>query len=85
MQATLQRTGSKILQAEDRASAWTLGRNMLGVLEGKMPGDVERLGTGERSAWGGGLCCRGHGTESAFNLGYSGKSRERFDQGNEVM
>lgn len=50
-----------------------------------MLGDVERLVTGERSAWGGGLCCRGHGTESAFNLGYSGKSRERLDQGNEVM
>lgn len=85
MQATLQKTGSKILQAEDRASAQTLGRNMLGVLEGRNARGRGGTGSGGEKCLGWGLCCRGHGTESAFNLGYSGKSRERLDQGNEVM
>lgn len=54
-----------------------------------MPGDVEHLGVGERSAWGGGLdtgaLLQGSWYRVCIKLGYSGKSWERFDQGNEVM
>lgn len=54
-----------------------------------MPGDVEHLGGGERSAWGGGLdtgaLLKGSWYRVCIKLGYSRKSWERFDQGNEVM
>lgn len=77
--------GAKYFRQKTEPVPRPWGETCLGCWRAEMLGDVERLVTGERSAWGGGLCCRGHGTESAFNLGYSGKSRERLDQGNEVM
>ena len=65
------------------------GETSLGCWRAEMPGDVEHLGVGERSAWGGGLdtgaLLQGSWYRVCIKLGYSGKSWERFDQGNEVM
>lgn len=57
MQVVLQRSGGKVLQAEGRASAQTLGGNELGVLEGR---NVRGLGAHvkgreECMGWGWGL------------------------------